>query len=152
AQTIFLTFAPPEGVRALADEVIAPRLGPEVLAGSTRLKAGTATKIILNALTTTAMVGVGKVYAGRMVDVQPTSANLRARALRMVRELSGLPAAEAEKLLARAGGSVKVAVVMHQRGVQAAPARALLDAAGGRLREVVGPPGEIKPPPKHGGR
>ncbi|HJZ85602.1 MAG TPA: N-acetylmuramic acid 6-phosphate etherase [Polyangia bacterium] len=138
AHTIFVTCAPPPDARVLADQVIAPRVGPEVLAGSTRLKAGTATKIILNALTTTAMVGIGKVYGNRMVDVRPTSAKLRARAGRMVRELTGLDAAASGKLLERAGGQVKVAVVMHHLRVPAAKARALLEAAGGRLREVVG--------------
>jgi N-acetylmuramic acid 6-phosphate etherase len=137
AQTIFVTCAPPSGARALADEVIAPRVGPEVLAGSTRLKAGTATKIVLNALTTTAMVGLGKVYGNRMVDLRPTSAKLRARASRIVRELADVDDDAAQRLLERADGSVKVAVVMHKRRVTAARARTLLDSAGGRLRDVL---------------
>jgi N-acetylmuramic acid 6-phosphate etherase len=138
AQTIFVTCATPAGKKALADEVIALRLGPEVLSGSTRLKSGTATKLVLNALTTTAMVGIGKVYGHRMVDLRASSAKLRARATRIVRELCGLDTRAAEQLLGRAGGQVKLAVVMHHRGVPAAKARQLLDAAGGRLREVIG--------------
>src|SRR5262249_55130497 len=139
-----LTCAQPPRARALADEVIAPRVGPEVLAGSTRLKAGTATKIVLNALSTTAMVGLGKVYGNRMVDLRPTSAKRRARALRMLRDLSGLDEPAAQALLARAAGEVKVAIVMHHRRVTAGRARALLDAASGRLREI------ISAPPPHG--
>ena len=140
AQTIFITCAPPPDAKRLADEVIAPRVGAEVVTGSTRLKAGTATKIVLNCLSTTAMVGIGKVYGSRMVDLRPTNAKLRARAARLVREIAGVDAAEAQKLLDRAGGSVKLAIVMELRGVPLQKARELVDAAGGRLRDVIGDP------------
>lgn len=144
AATIFITCADLKAAAKAGaaapgcDLLINPRVGPEVLAGSTRLKAGTATKMVLNALSTTAMVGLGKVYGNMMVDVRPTSAKLRARASRMVAELCDLPQHEAAEVLSRAGGRVKVAVVMVHRAVPAAKARALLDEAGGRLRPVIG--------------
>jgi N-acetylmuramic acid 6-phosphate (MurNAc-6-P) etherase len=89
------------------DLVIAPRVGPEVLTGSTRLKAGTATKLLLNLFTTLSMVRMGKVVENLMVDVQPTNAKLRLRAIRIVRELSGLTAEAAESELVRHGWAVK---------------------------------------------
>lgn len=139
AATIFVTCAELKGLPAPpADIVINPRVGPEVLAGSTRLKAGTATKIVLNALSTTAMIGLGKVYGNLMVDVRPTSAKLRARATRMTAELCGLEPAQAAELLDKAGGRVKVAAVMAHRSVPAAKARALLSEAQDRLRPVIG--------------
>lgn len=144
AATIFITCADLKAAAKAGaaapgcDLLINPRVGPEVLAGSTRLKAGTATKMVLNALSTTAMVGLGKVYGNMMVDVRPTSAKLRARASRMVAELCDLPQHEAAEVLSRAGGRVKVAVVMVHRAVPAAKARALLDEAGGWLRPVIG--------------
>jgi N-acetylmuramic acid 6-phosphate etherase len=155
AQTVFVTCAPPVDAAQLADEVIAPRVGAEVLTGSTRLKAGTATKMVLNALSTTAMVGIGKVYGNQMIDLRPSSAKLRARATRIVRELCQLPANEAERLLARAGGEVKLAVVMHHRHVSPPRARELVEAAGGRLREIIGEVragGGPSRPAGHGGR
>ncbi len=144
AATIFITCADLKAAAKAGaaapgcDLLINPRVGPEVLAGSTRLKAGTATKMVLNALSTTAMVGLGKVYGNLMVDVRPTSAKLRARAARMVADLCDMPVHEAAEVLARGGGRVKVAVVMVHRAVPAAKARALLDEAGGRLRPVIG--------------
>ena len=139
-QTIFVTCGLPARAKvATADEVIAPRVGPEVLSGSTRLKAGTATKLVLNALSTTAMVGLGKVYGNQMVDLRQTSAKLRARALRIVRDLCDFSDdGGAERLLARAGGSVQVAIVMHHRRVSKAKARALLEEKTGWLRPIVG--------------
>ncbi len=90
-----------------------------MIAGSTRLKAGTATKVALNAISTTAFVLLGKTYAGLMVDVRPTNAKLWARAIRIVRALSGLDEAAARKLIEKAGGRAKVALVMHHAGVSA---------------------------------
>jgi N-acetylmuramic acid 6-phosphate etherase len=118
--------------------VIALKVGPEVLAGSTRLKAGTATKLTLNTLTTAAFTRLGKVHGNRMVDLQPTSAKLRARAERLVRDLGGVSAARAGKLLEQARGSAKVAVVMARRRVTAAEARRRLRAAGGFLGPAAG--------------
>jgi N-acetylmuramic acid 6-phosphate etherase len=114
-------------------------VGPEVLQGSTRMKSGTAQKLILNLLSTGAMVRIGKTYGNRMVDVQATNVKLRARALRLVAELGRVDAPQAAVLLDAAGGSVKVAIVMARRGVDAAAARALLTAAQGFLGSVVDP-------------
>jgi N-acetylmuramic acid 6-phosphate etherase len=137
AATIFVTCAA-DGGDILADVVIALDTGPEVIAGSTRLKAGTATKVTLNALSTTAFVLLGKTYAGMMVDVRPTNAKLWARAIRIVRALSGLDEAAARRLIEKAGGRAKVALVMHHAGVSAARARDLLVAHKGSLRAIVG--------------
>src|SRR6267154_5373486 len=137
AATIFVTCGRvPEA--PIADVVIALDTGPEIIAGSTRLKAGTATKVVLNAISTTAFVLLGKTYAGLMVDVRPTNAKLWARAVRIVRTLSGLDAATARKLIEKAGGRAKVALVMHHARVPAARARELLVAHKGSLRAIVG--------------
>jgi N-acetylmuramic acid 6-phosphate etherase len=118
------------------DVVIAPAPGPEVLTGSTRLKAGTATKLVLNTLTTASMARLGKVYGNRMVDVQPRSRKLRARATRLVAEIGGVSPARARQLLAAAAGRVPVAIVMARRDLPAdAAARAL--RAAGSLRPVI---------------
>src|SRR5216117_2049424 len=122
--------------RKTANVIIAPAPGPEVLAGSTRLKAGTATKLILNTLTTASMARLGKVYGNRMVDVQPRSRKLRERAARLVAEIGAVPPARARRLLAAAGGRVPVAIVMARRDLPAdAAARALRVA--GSLRPVI---------------
>ena len=128
----------PSAPRAAARVIVALRVGPEVLAGSTRLKAGTATKLTLNTLTTAAFTRLGKVHGNRMVDLQPKSAKLRARAERLVQDLGGVNAARAGTLLAEAGGSAKVAVVMACRRVTAAEARRRLRAAGGFLGPAAG--------------
>jgi N-acetylmuramic acid 6-phosphate etherase len=128
ARTVFICCNPPrQGTPA--DILILAPTGPELVAGSTRLKAGTATKLILNALTTTAFVSLGKVYRGRMVDVRPANAKLRARAARMVAELTELPLPEAQRLLAAADGEVKVALAMHFTGLEANAARKRLRTA-----------------------
>jgi len=132
ALTVLVTCNPSVPRRA-AHIVIALKVGPEVLAGSTRLKAGTATKLTLNTLTTAAFTRLGKVHGNRMVDLQPKSAKLRARAERLVRDLGGVSAARAGKLLEQAGGSAKVAVVMARRRVTSAEARRRLRTAGGFL-------------------
>ena len=137
ALTVLLTCNPSVPRRA-AHIVIALEVGPEVLAGSTRLKAGTATKLTLNTLTTAAFTRLGKVHGNRMVDLQPKSAKLRARAERLVRDLGGVSAARAGKLLEQARGSAKVAVVMARRRVTAAEARRRLRAAAGFLGPAAG--------------
>lgn len=133
ALTGFLTCAPnaPSGA---AEHVIAIDTGPEVLTGSTRMKAGTATKLALNMITTTVMVRLGKTYENLMVDLRATNAKLRDRAARIVAELVGVPREEAFALLDRADGSVKTAVVMHRRGVSREQAARLLAGSQGRLR------------------
>jgi N-acetylmuramic acid 6-phosphate etherase len=140
AATIMVTCAgtlPTNGERA-SDIVIALDTGPEVIAGSTRLKAGTATKIALNAMSTAAFVLLGKTYGGLMVDVRPTNAKLWARAIRIVRALSGLDDTAARRLIEKAGGRAKVALVMHHAGVNAARAKELLVQHKGSLRAIVG--------------
>jgi N-acetylmuramic acid 6-phosphate etherase len=141
AATIFLTCGrvpAREDGAPFADVIIALETGPEVIAGSTRLKAGTATKMVLNAISTTAFVLLGKTYAGLMVDVRPTNAKLWARAVRIVRALTGLPEPTARKLIEKAGGRAKVAIVMHHARVTAARARELLVTHKGSLRAIIG--------------
>jgi N-acetylmuramic acid 6-phosphate etherase len=138
AGTIFVTCGRVDGETALADVVIELPTGPEVIAGSTRLKAGTATKIVLNAISTAAFVLLGKTYGGLMIDVRPTNAKLWARAVRIVTSLTGLPDDAALKLIQKAGGRAKVALVMHHSGVSAARARDLLVEHKGSLRSIVG--------------
>lgn len=138
AATVFVTCGAPADAADLADVVVDVRTGPEVIAGSTRLKAGTATKVVLNAISTTAFVLLGKTYGGLMVDVRPTNAKLWARAIRIVTRLTGLPPDEAEKLIRKAGGRAKVAIVMHHAEVNALRAKELLIEHKGSLRAIVG--------------
>lgn len=132
AATVLVT-CNPTVPRAAARVVVALAVGPEVLAGSTRLKAGTATKLALNTLTTAAFVRLGKVYGNRMVDLQPRSAKLRARALRLVGELGGVTEGVAARLLAAAGGGAKPAIVMARLGVSPREAARRLAGARGFL-------------------
>jgi N-acetylmuramic acid 6-phosphate etherase len=120
------------------DLVIAPLTGAEVIAGSTRMKAGTATKLILNMLTTTAMIRIGKTYGNLMVDLRIHSDKLADRGRRIVRDLLEASDADAARLLAAAGGNVKMALVMGRKGVDRAEAERLLDAADGFLRRAWG--------------
>jgi N-acetylmuramic acid 6-phosphate etherase len=147
AGTVFITCsklphgsAGPDGI---ADVVIELLTGPEVVAGSTRLKAGTATKITLNTISTTAFVLLGKTYGGLMVDVRPTNTKLWARAVRIVRLLSDLEEPAALALLKKAGGRAKVALVMKHAGVSAARAKEMLVQHRGSLRAIVG---DLEPP------
>ncbi len=137
AGTVLVTCAPGRGLRGLADVVIAVATGPEVLTGSTRLKAGSATKAVLNAITTAAMVRRGKAYENLMVDLKPTSAKLVDRSRRIVVAAGGVRAAKAARLLATAGGEVKTAIVMARLGIDADEARARLERAGGHVRKAL---------------
>ncbi len=137
AATIFLTCVQAGNDEPAVDLIIRPLTGPEIVSGSTRLKAGTATKLILNQITTISMVRLGKVYQNLMVDLRATNSKLRDRGARIVAELTGLSRAAAMQLLDSAGGEVKTAVVMQRRGVDAEAARELLGRAGGRLRAVI---------------
>jgi N-acetylmuramic acid 6-phosphate etherase len=137
ARTIVVTCAPSPTLRELADVVVAPRPGPEVLTGSTRMKAGLATKMVLHTVTTGAMVRLGKVYGNMMVDLRPSSRKLRARAFRMIGRLTGLPPGPAQALARRAGGRPNVALVMHRLGLDAATARKRLAAHGDNLRAAL---------------
>lgn len=124
-------------ISARADLSIAPVVGPEVLSGSTRLKGGTATKMVLNILTTGAMVRLGKTYGNLMVDLQATNTKLTERAKRIVQSLTDLSSEEAEKLLKRCQGELKTAIVAQQLGLSSEEARSQLKAANGHLRKAL---------------
>lgn len=137
AGTVFLTCAEPFAGEAPVDIVIRPLTGPEVLTGSTRLKAATATKIILNTITTLAMVQLGKVYENLMVDLKASNDKLRDRAARIVITLTGLSRVQAMELLQQADGQVKTAIVMHRRNVGRPAALEMLNRHGGHLRSAL---------------
>jgi N-acetylmuramic acid 6-phosphate etherase len=111
--------------------------GPEILTGSTRLRAGTATKLVLNMISTAVMVRLGYVYGNLMVNVQPTNAKLRDRARRIVEQAGGVDANRAKELLELSGWTVRTAIVMAKRGVGRVEAERLLAEAGGRIREAL---------------
>ncbi len=134
---------PPAAIVDAVDVAILPITGPEVMTGSTRLKAGTATKLVLNTITTGAMVRLGKAYGNLMVDLRATNAKLRDRAERLVMVTCGVSREEARAVLAASGGGVKLAIVMQKLGVDRATAESRLAAEGGVIRRVV--PGA--PPP-----
>jgi N-acetylmuramic acid 6-phosphate etherase len=150
SKIIFVTCDPRTELQMFVDLTIAPAVGPEVIAGSTRLKAGTATKIVLNMLTTASMIRIGKTYGNLMVDVQMGSEKLRDRARRIITIVTGLGYEEAGELLSRAHWNVKAAIVMQKTGLPYTRALAKLrkahdfvrDAIGedveGRLKEVLG--------------
>ncbi|MBF0555886.1 MAG: N-acetylmuramic acid 6-phosphate etherase [Nitrospirae bacterium] len=119
------------------DGIISIATGPEIVAGSTRLKAGTATKMVLNMISTITMIRLGRVYKGYMVDVIPSNTKLKRRAMRIISELTGLAAEPAAELFQRAQGNAKTAVVMHEKGIEFAEAVGLLDKSGGSLREAL---------------
>jgi N-acetylmuramic acid 6-phosphate etherase len=139
ARTGFLLCTyPPAELVAKHDVVIAPLVGPEVITGSTRMKAGTATKLVLNTITTGAMVRLGKVYGNLMVDLQVTCEKLRDRGERILESMLGLERAAAADLLERAGGHVKTALVMGKLRVDRAEAARRLADVGGVVARVVG--------------
>ncbi len=119
------------------DHLIVAPTGPEVLTGSTRMKAGTATKLILNTISTTLMVRSGRVYENLMVDLRASNAKLRDRAARVISTLTGLSRDRSFTLLEQAGGAAKTAIVMHRRTLDRPAAEALLAAHGGRLGDVL---------------
>jgi len=150
ARTVLLACAdPPRDVLAGLDLAILPKVGPEALTGSTRLKAGTATKLVLNAVTTGAMIRLGRAYGNLMVDLVALSDKLRDRGERIVMEVCGVDRAAARAAIAAANGHVKTAIVMVQRGVDRGAAERLLAEAGGYARRAVGapPPAPPLPPP-----
>jgi len=141
ARTALVTCAtPPQVLAETCDVIIRPVVGPEALTGSTRLKAGTATKLALNTISTGAMIRLGKVYGNLMVDLMAWSAKLEDRGERIVMECCGVSRGEARAAIERAGGSVKLAIVMVRRGVDQDEARRLLEAAGGFVRPAAGDP------------
>jgi N-acetylmuramic acid 6-phosphate etherase len=137
ARTIFLTCVRDAEVGPEVDLVVSVPVGPEILTGSTRLKAGTVTKLVLNMLTTSAMVGLGKVYGNRMVDLQVTAAKLEDRGRRILRDILGVDYDRADELLRRSEGSVKLALVMASRGVDRPTAERMLREKGGFIRELL---------------
>jgi N-acetylmuramic acid 6-phosphate etherase len=138
AKILFVTCDPRSELQTFVDLTIALAVGPEVIAGSTRLKAGTATKMVLNMLTTTAMVRIGKTYGNLMVDVRTGSEKLKDRARRIVNIVTGLDYDEADRLLHRARWNVKAAVVMQKTGLSYTKAVARLRRADGLVREAIG--------------
>ena len=138
ATTIFLCCVPPpEELKRWVTHFITPIVGPEIIAGSTRLKAGTATKLVLNMLTTVSMIKLGKVYNNLMVDVHASNTKLVARSVRIVQAITGVDAAVAEATLARAEGRAKPAIVMLAKGVNLTDANTLLEKHGGFLRQIL---------------
>ncbi len=137
ATTIFIACVPVEQVRVDVDIDIRLLTGAEILAGSTRLKAGTATKLALNILSTGVMVQLGKVYGNRMIDVAVTNTKLRDRALRILQDLTSLNPEEAELLLDQSGKSVKLALVMHWTGLDKEASGFLLSEHQGNLRAAI---------------
>lgn len=137
ARTILLTCAVAEGLDSQADLVIGLATGPEILTGSTRLKAGSATKAVLNAITTAAMVRLGKTYRNLMVDLRPGSAKLQDRAVRIIEAGAQVSSEEAARLHEAADGNVKIAIIMGKLDVPADVAQQRLDTAGGHLRRAL---------------
>jgi N-acetylmuramic acid 6-phosphate etherase len=138
ATTIGLVCNSPSEIDAWADILIAPIVGPEIISGSTRMKAGTATKMVLNMLSTGAMIRIGKTYGNLMVDLKATNSKLVVRSRGIVGRLTGLDDEQATELIRHAKGEVKTAIVMHHRKVAADVARQLLAQSGGHLRKVIG--------------
>jgi N-acetylmuramic acid 6-phosphate etherase len=138
ALTIGISCTPDSELSRAVDIAIEPVTGPEVIAGSTRLKAGTATKLVLNMLSTATMIRLGHVYGNLMVNVQPKNAKLAARARRIVAEAAGVDEAAAADYLERSGRVVKTAIVMARTGWNREEAEARLRAAGGRISEALG--------------
>ena len=135
---IFVTCWPGTELQNFVDLIIAPSVGPEILTGSTRLKAGTATKLVLNILTTISMVRIGKTYGNLMVDVQTGSEKLKDRARRIVAIVTGLEYEDIDRLLHRARWNVKAAIVMQKTGLTLARAVARLRAADDSVRVAIG--------------
>ncbi len=137
AKTIFLCCNPETTPHFDVNVIIRPVVGPEVITGSTRMKAGTATKLILNMLTTAAMIKIGKVYENLMVDLRATNTKLTDRAERIIMAVTGINREDAKKLLEIAFGNAKIAIVMQKLGVDYTEAKKRLDASGGFIRKVL---------------
>ena len=133
----FCCVQPPEQLKEWVTHFITPIVGPEIITGSTRLKAGTATKLVLNMLTTVSMIRLGKVYDNLMVDVHASNAKLVARSIRIVQAATGVDAAVAEATLAQADGRAKLAIVMLSEGLNPTDADALLERHSGFLRKIL---------------
>jgi len=138
ATTIALTCNPASAIAEMADIAISPVVGPEVLTGSTRLKSGTAQKLVLNMLTTASMIRIGKSYQNLMVDLVASNDKLLARAVRIVMQATVCSEEEAETALDRTGHDVKLAILVLLTGKSVAEAREALGASGGFLRRAIG--------------
>jgi len=137
ALTVGISCTPDSELSRLVEIQITPLVGPEVIAGSTRMKAGTATKLVLNMISTAVMIRLGHVYGNLMVNVQPRNTKLAARACRIVAESAGVSDQQAADLLRAAGGDAKLAIVMARLALDRAAAEARLAAAGGRIAEAL---------------
>jgi N-acetylmuramic acid 6-phosphate etherase len=137
---------PPRELARTCDVCITVLVGPEIVTGSTRMKAGTATKLVLNTLTTGAMIRLGKIYGNLMVDLRAWNDKLVDRSRRIVMETTGLDRGAAQRVIDAADGSVKTAIVMARRGVAKHEAELLLAQNAGRLRPVVGDPPPVRTP------
>lgn len=137
AITCGISCTPDSELSRAVDYPIEPKPGPEVLAGSTRLRAGTATKLVLNMISTAVMIRLGHVYGNWMVNVQPTNQKLTERARRIIRQATGVSAERAVDLLAAGGNSVRTAIIMEKTRTSRGEAERLLAQAGGRIREAL---------------
>src|SRR5260221_306259 len=150
AKTVLVTCStPPQLLTETCDVVIVPKVGPEALTGSTRLKAGTATKLVLNTISSGAMIRLGKVYGNLMVDLMALSDKLKDRGERIVMECVGVDRGKARTAIEQAGGSVKLAIVMAKKGLRREEVQRVLDDAGGFVRRAAG--GTPPPPRPRGG-
>jgi len=146
AKTALVTCStPPQLLTETCDVVIEAKVGPEALTGSTRMKAGTATKLVLNTISTGAMIRLGKVYGNLMVDLMALSAKLKDRGERIVMECTGVDRGRARAAIEQAGGSVKIAIVMAKKGIRREEAQRVLDDAGGFVRRAAGDPPPVTP-------
>jgi len=137
-KTIFLTCNPPKWEMPFVDLFIVPVVGPEIITGSTRLKAGTATKLVLNMISSISMIKTGKVYDNLMVDVQAWNAKLIKRATNLIAQVGGVDYEKASKLLEKAHGSAKIGIVMAKKGIGYEEAKRILEENDGILRKVIG--------------
>ena len=145
ARTALVSMSEPSRLlRETCDVCIVVPVGPEIVTGSTRMKSGTATKLVLNTLTTGAMIRLGKIYGNLMVDLRAWNDKLVDRSQRILMETTGLGRDESRAVLEASGGSVKTAIVMARRGVDRAEAERLLEEHAGRLRSIVGDPPPIR--------
>ena len=145
ARTVFLSCSePPRQLAGTCDLFITVLVGPEIVTGSTRMKAGTATKLVLNTLTTGAMIRLGKIYGNLMVDLKAWNEKLIDRSQRIVMETTGLDRSGARDVIRAADGNVKTAIVMARRGVSRSEAERLLTEHAGRLRPIVGDPPPVR--------
>ena len=148
ARTVIVSCSPPPKLLVdTCDAVIVPVVGPEALTGSTRMKAGTATKLVLNTVSTGAMIRMGRAYGNLMVDLMALSAKLVDRGERIVMEACGVSRERARAAIEAADRSVKLAIVMVRAGVGPDEARRRLEAAGGLVRNAVGDPPPVSPAP-----